>query len=116
MDRKTIAPDEWVTYLEEFSTRNRGRRARFEAFAAGGTVTEEDEEAVFDSVRAEGDRFTVRRLNRTNGDRPIEAELTGIRGLAVQHDSDGSDNTIEFADDRGDLAILHFESTVDGEN
>ena len=115
MDRTNIAPDEWGTYLDEFSTRNRGRRARFEAFAAG-TVVEEDEEAVFDAVSADGDKFTVRRLIRTDGDRPIEAELTGIRGIAVQHDWDGSDNTIEFTDDRGDLAILHFESNVDGEN
>jgi hypothetical protein len=53
---------------------------------------------------------------RTAGDQPISDELTGIRGIAVQHDSDGSDNTIEFTDERGDLAILHFESTVDGEN
>lgn len=115
MDRTTIAPDEWAKYLDEFSTRNRGRRARFEAFAEE-TVTEEDEEAVFEGVSAEGDRFTVKRVNRTHGDEPITDELTGIRGIAVQHDSDGSDNTIEFTDDRGDLAILHFESTVDGEN
>jgi hypothetical protein len=115
MDRTTIAPDEWAKYLEEFSSRNRGRRARFEAFAED-SVMEEDEEAVFESVSAEGDRFTVQRVIRTRGEQPIADELTGIRGIAVQHDWDGSDNTIEFTDDRGDLAILHFESTVDGEN
>jgi hypothetical protein len=115
MDRTTIAPDEWAKYLEDFSTRNRGRRARFEAFAED-TVTEEDEEAVFEGVSFHGDRFTVQRVIRTAGDQPISDELTGIRGIAVQHDSDGSDNTIEFTDERGDLAILHFESTVDGES
>ena len=115
MDKKIIPPDEWGTYLEEFSSRNRGRRARFEAFAED-TVMEEDEEAVFEGVAAEGDRFTVQRVIRTRGEQPISAELSGIRGLAVQIDWDGSDNTIEFTDDRGDLAILHFESTVDGEN
>ena len=115
MDRTTIAPDEWAKYLEEFSSRNRGRRARFEAFAED-SVMEEDEEAVFESVSADGDRVTVKRVIRTRGEQPVSDELTGIRGIAVQHDWDGSDNTIEFTDDRGDLAILHFESTVDGEN
>ena len=115
MEKKVIPPDEWGKYLEAFSSRNRGRRARFEAFA-GGTVTEEDEEAVFESISGGGGTFTVRRLNRTNNDDPIDDELTEIRGLTVQLDSDGSDNTIEFLDSAGDMAVLHFESMVDGEN
>ena len=45
MDKKIIAPDEWNEYLADFSTRNHGRRARFEAFSRG-RVREEDEEAV----------------------------------------------------------------------
>jgi hypothetical protein len=115
MEKKVIPPDEWGTYLEEFSSRNRGRRARFEAFA-GGIVTEEDEEAVFESVSADGGKFNVSRVNRTHNDDPIDSELTDIRGVTVQLDSDGSDNTIEFLDSNGDVAVLHFESMVDGEN
>lgn len=115
MDKKVIPPDEWASYLEEFSARNRGRRARFEAFAEG-TVTEEDEEAVFEGVSVENGTATVRRTIRTRGEHPITDELRGVRGVAVQLDSDGSDNTIEFTDANGDLAILHFESMVDGEN
>ena len=49
MDKKVIAPDEWNEYLADFSSRNQGRRARFEAFSHDG-VAEEDEEAVFESV------------------------------------------------------------------
>ena len=115
MDKKPIPHDEWAEYLEGFSSRNRGRRARFEAFA-GGIVTEEDEEAVFDGVSMENNTAKVRRLNRTHDDDPITDELTDIRGLTVQLDSDGSDNTIEFLDSNGDVAELHFESMVDGEN
>ena len=115
MEKKLIPPDEWAEYLEEFSSRNRGRRARFETFAAG-IVTEEDEEAVFDGVSMEKNIAKVRRLNRTHNDDPITDELTDIRGLTVQLDSDGSDNTIEFLDSNGDVTVLHFESMVDGEN
>ena len=115
MEKKVVPPDEWGKYLEEFSVRNRGRRARFEAFA-GGIVTEEDEEAVFDSASMDNNTAKVRRLNRTHNDEPINDELTDIRGLTVQLDSDGSDNTIEFLDSNGDMAVLHFESMVDGEN
>ena len=115
MDKKVIPPDEWSRFVEEFSERNRGRRARFEAFAEG-TVTEEDEEAVFESLSMDGGTVTVRRTIRTHGEQPITDELTDIHGLTVQLDSDGSDNTIEFTDDNGDLAVLHFESMVDGEN
>jgi hypothetical protein len=115
MDKKVIPPDEWGRFVEEFSERNRGRRARFEAFAEG-TVMEEDEEAVFESLSMDGGTVTVRRTIRTHGEKSITDELTDIHGLTVQFDSDGSDNTIEFTDDNGDLAVLHFESMVDGEN
>ncbi len=116
MEKKVIAPDEWATYLEEFSSRNKGRRARFEAFSRG-EVMEEDEEAVFESISISGDKATVSRTIKTaTDDHPITDEVTGVHGVAVQLDSDGSDNTMEFMDLSGDLTVLHFESMVDGEN
>lgn len=114
MDKKVIAPDDWGNFLGEFSDRNRGRRARFEAFTRND-VLEEDEEAIFEKVSIAGDAVTVARTVNTNGDpSPISDELTGIRGIQVQHDWDKSDNTIEFTDEAGDMAVLHFESKVDG--
>ena len=116
MDKKIIAPDEWNEYLADFSTRNHGRRARFEAFSRG-SVREEDEEAVFQTVSISGDKVTVDRVVKSaNGDSPISDEITGIHGIAVQLDSDRSDNTMEFMDTNGDLTVLHFESMVDGES
>ena len=116
MDKKVIAPDEWTTYLGEFSSRNKGRRARFEAFSRG-EVEEENEEAVFESISISGGKVSVNRMIKTgNQDRPIKDELTGVHGIAVQLDSDGSDNTMEFMDMNGDLTVLHFESMVDGES
>ena len=113
MDKKIITPDQWNEYLADFSTRNQGRRARFEAFSRDG-VAEEDEEAVFQSVSISGDRVTV---GRAVSDGPaITDEITGVHGIAVQLDSDGSDNTMEFMDTNGDLTVLHFESMVDGES
>ena len=116
MEKKVIAPDEWATYLEEFSSRNQGRRARFEAFSRG-EVAEEDEEAVFESISISAGKASVSRTIKTGTEnRPIKDELTGVHGIAVQLDSDGSDNTMEFMNTNGDLTILHFESMVDGEN
>ncbi len=116
MDKKIIAPDQWNEYLSDFSTRNQGRRARFEAFSRRG-VAEEDEEAVFQTVSISGDKVTVgRAVNTANGESPITDEVTGVHGIAVQLDSDGSDNTMEFMDTNGDLTVLHFESMVDGES
>ena len=116
MDKKVIPPDKWATYLEEFSTRNKGRRARFEAFSHG-EVQEENEEAVFESISVSADKASVIRTIKTKTeDRSITDEVTDVRGIAVQLDSDGSDNTMEFMDTNGDLTVLHFESMVDGEN
>jgi len=116
MDKKIITPDEWNEYLADFSTRNQGRRARFEAFSRGG-VAEEDEEAVFQSVSISGDKVIIGRAVKTNtGDSPITDEIDGVHGIAVQLDSDGSDNTMEFMNTNGDLTVLHFESMVDGES
>jgi hypothetical protein len=113
MDKKIIAPDEWNEYLADFSTRNQGRRARFEAFSRG-SVREEDEEAVFQNVSISGDKVTIGRA--VSGGSGISDEISGVRGIAVQLDSDGSDNTMEFMDINGDLTVLHFESMVDGES
>lgn len=116
MDKKIIAPDQWNEYLADFSTRNQGRRARFEAFSRRG-VAEEDEEAVFQTVSISGDKVTVgRAVNTASGESPITDEITGVHGIAVQLDSDGSDNTMEFMNTNGDLTVLHFESMVDGES
>lgn len=114
--RKTVSPDDWNEFLADFSARNRGRRARFEAFSSRG-VAEEDEEAVFDSIRIETDIVTVTRLNRsTASESKITDEVTGVHGISVQYDTDNSENTLEFMDTNGDMTVLHFESLVDGDS
>ena len=113
MQKKTIEPSEWDTFLSGFSDRNTGRRARFEAFTSGG-VAEEDEEASFQSVSIENNVVTVDRDTAKGG--PIADRIDDVRGIAVQFDSDESENTIEFMDANGDVTVLHFESMVDGES
>lgn len=116
MDKKIIPPDEWTEYLADFSSRNQGRRARFEAFDRGG-VAEEDEEAVFESVSVANSAATVRRIVRADdANAPITDEIYDVRGISVQLDSDGSDNTMEFMNSDGDVIVLHFESAVDGDS
>jgi hypothetical protein len=113
MQKKIIQPSEWNEFLAGFSDRNTGRRARFEAFTTDG-VAEEDEEGVFQSASIEGHIAVVDRV--TAKGRMISDRIEGVRGLAVQLDSDESENTIEFTDSNGDMMVLHFESMVDGES
>ena len=113
MQKKTIEPIEWSQFLSEFSDRNTGRRARFEAFTSSG-VAEEDEEGSFQSVSIDNSVVTVDRV--TAGGEPITDRIEGIHGITVQFDSDDSENTLEFMDSNGDVTVLHFESRVDGDS
>lgn len=111
---RTIEPDKWSDFLAGFSSRNRGRRARFESFSRGG-VFEEDEEAVFEKAEISDRLATVTRTNRSEA-KPtkLTAEITDVRGISVQYDTDNSENTLEFMETNGDMTVLHFESMVDG--
>lgn len=113
MDKKVIDPQEWQEFLSDFSERNRGRRARFETFSRG-SVAEEDEEGTFESIAIDSGVVSVGRESAAGHD--IGAEITDVRGITVQLDSDGSENTMEFMDTNGDMTVLHFESMVDGES
>ena len=111
---KTIEPANWEKYLGEFSTRNRGRRARFELFRRDGETAEEEQEGSFDSISLDGTAVVIVRIDkRKRSEREMRDRIPNIHGISVQHESDGSDNTGEFTNERGDLTILHFESAVD---
>ena len=111
MHKKTIESSEWGKFLSEFSDRNTGRRARFEIFTGGG-VAEEDEEASFQGVSIDNNVVTVDRV--TARGEVTSDQFEDVRGIAVQLDSDESENTMEFMNSRGDVTVLHFESMVDG--
>lgn len=114
---KMIEPGEWSNFLSEFSERNRGRRARFELFSRGGNVGEEEQEGVFESASMDGSVVTVTRIDNTEGKNEIMADdIPNIHGIAVQYDSDNSENTIELTNDKNDMTVLHFESRVDGDS
>lgn len=114
---QTIEQKDWGRFLSEFSDRNRGRRARFELFRRDGAVAEEGREATFDRVSVNGNTITVIRIDKAGKeDRTISDAIPNIHGITVQFDTDDSDNTIEFKNDRGDMTVLHFESLVDGDS
>ena len=114
--KRLIDPSTWAEFLSEFSERNRGRRARFEAFSRDG-VREEDEEAVFDRVSFSNGMATVtRNVIKADGETPIIDEVPEVHGISIQYDSDNSENTMEFMDTNGDMTVLHFESLVDGDS
>jgi len=110
-----IEPQEWATFLAGFTTRNRGRRARFEIFGPNGGHKEEEREGVFESVSIDGGTVTVtRKYKKHDQNETMTDELTNIRGVAIQFDTDHSEDMLQFTDDRNGMTTLHFESKVDG--
>ena len=113
---KAIEPERWMTFLDDFTARNRGRRARFEIFSHGD-ASEEESEARFESAALSGSEVTIRRSYQRQGE-PAEMvdELDGVTGISVQYDTDNSEAMLEFMNDRNELTTLHFESLVDGDS
>jgi hypothetical protein len=114
---KQIEPNNWSSFLEEFSARNKDRRARFELFHHDGAIKEEEQEAHFESATLEGRTVTVKRTDRSRNE-PVDLALdvADTHGIAVQYDTDGSEDTLEFTNHKGDMTVLHFESKVDGDS
>ena len=114
---KQIDPQDWTSFLEEFSGRNQGRRARFELFHHAGEVKEEEQEAHFESATVDGRTVTVKRTDRTGKEpKEMSIDLHDTHGIAVQYDTDESEDTLEFTNHNGDMTVLHFESKVDGDS
>jgi hypothetical protein len=115
--KKMIDPATWPEFLADFSERNKGRRARFEMFRRDGEVAEEEQEGHFEEATVNGRVVTVKRnAERLGQNRSIVDELHDTHGIEVQYDTDGSEDTIEFTDHKGDMTVLHFESLVDGDS
>jgi hypothetical protein len=112
-----IDPANWSKYLSDFSERNRGRRARFELFRRDGEIAEEEQEGSFDSISLDDEAVVIVRIDKSKrSETEMRDRIPNVHGISVQLDADGSDNTLEFTNERGDLTILHFESTVDGDS
>lgn len=113
---KAVEPQEWATFLNAFSERNRGRRARFEVFSHGD-FSEEQQEARFESASFDRHTVTIKRTYDKHGEQAtMTDELTPVRGISIQYDVDNSEDMLEFTNDRNELTTLHFESRVDGDS
>jgi hypothetical protein len=114
---KQIDPQNWQSFLAEFSERNRGRRARFELFHHAGDVREEEQEAHFESASVDGRVVTIKRIDTSGRARKeLTLDIHDTHGIAVQYDTDDSEDTLEFTNHNGDMTVLHFESKVDGDS
>jgi hypothetical protein len=116
---KQIEPEKWEDFLRDFAARNNNRRARFDVYRSGGATEEEAREEHLEDIRLKTDghkrAVEVVRIDRTNGNvEKTRDVITGVRGVAVQYDTDGSENVLEITDDQNTLVSLHFESRVDG--
>src|SRR3954453_9846211 len=111
---KTIEPQNWPAFLNEFSERNRGRRARYGVYR-GADVVEEDEEARLESIAVNDGKITVKRTFAGHGE-PGEAtdDLEDIRIISVQYDTDNTEDMLGFTNARNELVTLRLESRVDG--
>ena len=115
--KTAIEPDNWAKFLEEFTKRNRQRRARFNIFRADGKTEEEAQEVHLQivSLKKEGRNTSVivRRVNPNEAE-PHTDTIENVRGIAVQYEVDGSENALEIVDDQNALISLRFESKLDG--
>ncbi len=117
--RKIISPDNWESFLQEFAMRNNNRRARFDVFRKDGETEEEGREAHLEDVKlisnGGASNVEVIRIDRTesNADK-ISDVITNVRGIAVQYDTDKSEDALEITDDQNSLISLRMESKVDG--
>lgn len=116
---KQIEPGNWETFLEDFSTRNNNRRARFDVFRRGGETEEERSESHFEAaqLKTNGDArdVVVIRIDRSKADaEKTHDTITDVIGIAVQYDTDGSEDALQITDRENELISLRFESKVDG--
>ena len=112
---KQIEPKNWKSFLQEFSDRNNNRRARFQVFK-GRNVENEAQESHLEEVSLKEDStIVVTRIDRTKGDgEKIHDTITNVVGIAVQYDTDGSEDVLEITDKENELISLRMESRVDG--
>lgn len=113
-----INPANWDDFLKEFSIRNNDRRARFQIFK-GGEVENEGQEYHFEdaSLKQNGGEhdLVVIRIDRAKAEaHKIKDTITNVSGIAVQYDTDGSEDVLEITDKENELISLRFESKVDG--
>lgn len=117
-DIKQIEPNDWVKFLEDFSTENNNRRARFQVFQ-GNRANEEGQESFLENISLNDENnsktIVVTRIDRTEANsEKIHDTITNVTGIAVQYDTDGSIDALEISDKEGELVMLRFESKVDG--
>jgi hypothetical protein len=117
--KKMIAPENWEEFLRDFAARNNNRRARFDVFRRDGRTEEESTERHLEDLvlKAEGRAHSLEiiRIDRTDRDAGKTRDVvTGVRGITVQYDTDGSEDALEITDDQDTLVSLRLESRVDG--
>lgn len=116
---KQIEPNNWKSFLQEFSERNTNRRARFDVYRENGKVEGEFSEEHFEDaiLKTDGNAKSVEviRIDRSNQNaEKTHNVITNVRGISVQYDTDGSEDALEITDDQNTLVSLRFESKVDG--
>ncbi len=116
---KQIEPNNWEKFLEDFSVRNNNRRARFDVFRRGGATEEERSESHFEAAQLNKNGsqtdVVVVRIDRSNADaEKIHNTITNVIGIAVQYDTDRSEDALQITDKENELISLRFESKVDG--
>ncbi len=115
--RKGIGKSDWEKFLREFSDRNKNRRARFDIFFASGETVEEAEEGRLESVSfgENESQIVVKRADNSEGENETMTDaLDDVRRIAVQFETDGSENVLELTDAKDTLFSLRLESKLDG--
>ena len=85
------------------------------SFSRTGTCSKKTKKRRFESALIDGSSVTIKRKHpRLGQDAEIVDQLENIRGIAVQYDTDKSEDVLEFTNDQNELTSLRLESRVDG--
>ena len=90
----------------------------FPKLRVGGIIIADNvlrEGKVLDAANGDKKSVEVTRIDRTNANSEKKHDtITNVRGIAVQYDTDGSEDALEITDNQNTLVSLRFESKVDG--
>lgn len=114
-----IEPVNWAEFLTAFAARNYNRRARFDVFRVNGKVDAEEIEAHLEDVHlnqnSDSKSIDVIRIDRSEQKtEKVRDTIENVIGVAVQYDTDGSEDILEITDRANTLISLRLESKVDG--
>lgn len=110
-----VEREDWAGYLDNFSTRNKGRLARVELFDKSG-AQEEANHVPLDNISMEmkgedAPRVEILLTDSAGSDvRHLTYTVARVRRVTPSSGASGHENALEIEDSKGALTILRMQS------